>query len=206
MARVGLDVDGVIYKFVDALRLSIHKQTGRPLEEMPPAQSWNFFSDLWNMSVAEYHAAVRKGITEGDLLWQGDMYDDCKEVMEYMYYERCDHITLITARSYQGIESLCAGATKYWLDHVAQLPYHDLEILDYAGHKAGRGFDVLFDDAPHHVERAIIDGENAVLFDQAWNTHMTYAPRVHNWLGVKSYMDDHFPISLKLLQNSSEDG
>jgi hypothetical protein len=204
MARVGLDLDHVIYKFVDALRTSIHKRTGKPLSEMPPAQTWNFFSDTWNMSLAEYHQAVRDGITDGDLLWRGDMYDNCKQVMEYMYRDRGDHITIITARSYQGIEKLCIGATKYWLDNVAGLPYHELELLDYAGEKTGRSFDVLFDDAPHHIERAIIAGENAVLFDQPWNMHMAYAPRVYGWQGIRNYMDEHFPRNAKLLSNSAE--
>ncbi len=194
MARIGFDIDGVAYNFVYALRDEICRETGVPKEELPDAETWNFFKDQWKFTTKQYHEFVINGVKNNKIFWRGDTYEKCKEVVDYMYHVRGDEITFITARTYPGIENLCRYATEYWLNEVANLPYHHLEVIGHDGTKEGRQFDVLFDDAPHHIENAIIAGENAILFDQPWNRHMTYAERVHGWAGILNYVEEKFPV------------
>jgi len=189
MAKIGLDVDGNAYKFVDAFRNNLIQLDGRTAEELPPAEDWNFFK-TWGYSTAEYMNMVVKCVTEGDLFWKGDMYPDCKEVVEYLY-DLGHEITFITSRFYPGIDEICSEATFHWFDNEAMLPYDNIIITE---DKSGYGLDVLFDDAPHQVERNIIAGEKAVIVDQLWNQHMTYPQRVTGWLGILDYVEEYFPI------------
>jgi len=192
MARVGLDLDGVCYKFVDALRFYIYESTGRALDEMPPATRWEFYED-WGYSLAEYKQIVAAGVKDSDLFWRGQMYDGCKEAVDYLYHIRQDHIVLITSRFTPAQPKLAYEATYYWVNNVAGLPYNDLILSD---DKFGYGFDVLFDDAPYQFEKNKKSGENnMVVFDQPWNWHLTDAPRVYGWTGLLNYVEEKFPVA-----------
>jgi 5'-nucleotidase len=190
MARIGLDLDGVTYRFVEALRLYIHQTTGRPLEEMEPAQTWDFFKHQWGYTSAEYIEFVKQGVSDGKIFWQGDLFENAKESIDYLYHERGDDIIFITSRSFPGVENLCKHATQYWLNNQAELPFD--EII-YADKKYGYQLDVLFDDAPHIIEDVGSHGEKVVVFDQPWNAHLIYPDRVYGWKGVMEYVESHFP-------------
>jgi 5'(3')-deoxyribonucleotidase len=79
------------------------------------------------------------------------------------------------------------------LNNVAVVPYDELITVGHDDTKIAHLVDVLFDDAPHHVENAIAEGQNAVIFDQAWNRHLSY-PRVYGWKGIREYIDENFPV------------
>jgi 5'(3')-deoxyribonucleotidase len=192
MARIGLDLDGVCYKFVDAFRSHLFFQKGIPLEKMPPATRWEFYED-WGFSLAEYKSLIVDGTKYGDLFWKGDMYEGCKEVIDYLYHVRQDEIVFVTSRSIKTQPNLAEYATFYWLNDVAGLPYHELILTD---DKFGLGLDVLFDDAPYQFEKHENAGEHGVIFDQPWNWHVAHAPRVYGWTGVLNYVKEKFPSSV----------
>ena len=189
MARIGFDIDGVTYKFVDAFRDYIHQSLGLPLDKMPPATRWEFYED-WGFSLQEYLQIIAEGTKHGDVFWKGDMYDGCKEVVDYLYHIRGDEIIFITSRNIKGEPNLATLATHHWLNNVAGLPYHELIMSD---DKFGQNLDVLFDDAPYQFEKHSEAGEHGVVFDQPWNWHLQHAPRVHGWQGVLQYVEENLP-------------
>jgi 5'(3')-deoxyribonucleotidase len=190
MARIGLDLDGVVYRFVDKLRDFIYETTGRPLDEMPPALVWDFFKLQWGYTTAEYKQFVIDGVNDLQIFWRGDMYEGAAEAINYMYKVRKDEIVFITSRHYTGVEKLAEHATFYWINNVAGLPYNELIFAD---DKTGYNLDVLFDDAPHNIEGLTAHGERVVAFDQPWNMHLTQADRVYGWKGLLDYVETHFP-------------
>jgi 5'(3')-deoxyribonucleotidase len=159
---------------------------------MPPATRWEFYED-WGFSLAEYKSLIVDGTKYGDLFWKGDMYEGCKEVIDYLYHVRQDEIVFVTSRSIKTQPNLAEYATFYWLNDVAGLPYHELILTD---DKFGLGLDVLFDDAPYQFEKHENAGEHGVIFDQPWNWHVAHAPRVYGWTGVLNYVKEKFPSSV----------
>lgn len=191
MANVGLDVDGVIYNFIKALRYYIHQTKGVPLSSMPDVPTWDFY-DHWGLTKSEYYKIVTNGIKHDGFLKTGDAIEGAKEAVHYMYHTRKDHITLVTARDYGGVEDIAKASTAHWFEW-AGIPYHKLVLTH---NKVGFNFDAMFDDSPKNIERIRAAGENAVVFTQPWNAEMKDVPRVHGWDGVLNYLEENFPIQV----------
>jgi 5'(3')-deoxyribonucleotidase len=188
MARIGIDIDGVCYDFVDALRNYIHKKTGRPLHEMPDSHHWLFFQEEWGYSVDEYHKFIHEGVLDLDIFWRGKIYEGCKESLEYLFYKLNHEIVFITARVFDGIKNYCKYATEYWVMSHG-LPYSCI-IVD--NDKTNKPIDILFDDSIYQIESRILHGEKAVIFDRPWNQEETHVERVLNWEDLVRYVEEKF--------------
>lgn len=187
---IACDLDGVGYNFVDRLRMFINEYTGKPIRQMPPARSWNFFSDQWGLTAAEYNEYVMEGVRQGFLFREGKAIPGFKDALDYFGKVRGDYVKIVTSRAFPGLEEAAATATKQWLENENIL-FNELVLTE---DKAAVTFDLLIDDAPHHIENAIIAGADAIVFDQPWNRHMTYPPRAHGWQEVIEYIDKNYPI------------
>lgn len=192
MARIGIDIDGVAYRFVDKLRECIHADLGIPRTAMPPATRWEFYED-WGFSYADYKDLIRRYVTESDLFWRGEMYPGCREAI-WNIYNAGHQVIFITSRYVKDSPNMAQHATYHWLNNEAGLPYHELVLSD---NKFEHGVDVLFDDAPYQYEQNTANGLTQVVFDQLWNQHLTEAPRVYGWNGVLNYVENHYPIRNK---------
>jgi 5'(3')-deoxyribonucleotidase len=183
MARIGLDIDGVSYRFVDTLRQYIHEKTGKPLSEMPPADTWDFFEDQWGISADEYIQFVTDGVRDRVVFWEGPVEEKCKEVVHTL--RTLGHeVVFITARRFKGIESLCEMATKYWLDSN-QIEYDEIII---SNDKTGHNLDILLDDSPAQIESMVLHGGKALVFDQPWNQNLLFVDRVYGWVDFMFYI------------------
>lgn len=189
MARIGFDIDGVSYRFVDKLRECIHYDMGIPRNEMLPATRWEFYED-WGFTLDEYKALILKYVKDSDLFWRGGVYEGCKEAI-WNIYNAGHEVIFITSRFIKQEPHLAKYATVHWLNNEVGLPYHELIMSD---NKFDHKLDVLFDDAPYQYEQNTANGLTQVVFDQLWNQHLVEAPRVYGWNGVLNYVENHFPI------------
>ena len=91
-------------------------------------------------------------------------------------------IRLITHRLYVnwGHQEVVAD-TVAWLDEHG-IPYRDLCFL---GQKPEVQADIYVDDAPHNVEALRAAGNDVIVFDQPYNTHLG-EPRATTWEEVES--------------------
>lgn len=192
MAKLGFDIDHVLYRFYDVLRNHIHRVSGKPLAEMPDPTVWNFMVDQWGLTMPQYINYVIDGIVNGEIFWKGEPYPLAKYVIEKLKYEYGHEIVLVTARSFPSIENVCRYATEHWLNDEIGIPYDELIIVGPTDSKVGHNIDVLFDDAPHHLIEWNDNGDNVVAFDQVWNAHLHTIPRVVGWLGILEYVQKNF--------------
>jgi hypothetical protein len=187
MARIGIDIDGVCYDFIDALRLYINESSGKPLEEMPEAQVWDFFEEQWGINANRYIKFVVDGVLDGKIFWQGKIYPGCLEVIRTL--KQMGHeIIFITARKFHTIEAICALATISWIEQN-NLPYDKIIV---SNDKTGYDLDLLIDDSPNQIENHVLHGEHAVIFDQPWNQDIKYCDRVYGWNDVLKYVENYF--------------
>lgn len=187
MARIALDCDGVLYRFVPALRDFIFISTGRPLEEMPDADNWSFYENQWGYTLEEYKDFMIKGLEANMLMWYGEEEENASWGVKELY-NIGHHITVITARNFPGYEDMGRWSTEYWLASH-NIPYHDLIL---SSKKIGYGFDCLIDDAPHNIAQLTEAGECAVIFDQPWNRHVEHEHRVYDWIDVVNFIEKTF--------------
>lgn len=203
--RIGIDLDGTVYNFVDQFRLYVHNSTGKPMSEMPPANTWEFFSDQWGIPAKEYHSLMRKGVEDGEIFWKGEAFPNAIDTINKMYEERLDEIIFVTSRGAHGgliTQELALEATRSWLNSVG-VNYDQLILTD---NKDQLDLSILIDDAPYQIEKAIVAGQDAIIFDQLWNQHMTYVrQRAFGWDHVYTILQENYPVDVtKILFENTE--
>ena len=189
--RLGLDCDGVIYNFVDTLRNFIYEYEGeynRPLSSMPDAETWNFFTDQWGLTIEVYKKYTLAGIDAGVIFGEGQAIPGAKEAIDSLSHDY--EIILVTSRSGFGERyDKCRENTLKWLAEN-QIWF---DGLIFAEDKTNRGIDLLLDDAPHQVGNAVAVDERVVVFDQPWNRHVEHQDRVMDWEDFELYVRHRFP-------------
>lgn len=172
---IGVDLDGVAYRFVDALRGYIHAATGRPVESMPTAQSWNFYKDQWAMSSAEFLEHFRNGINDGVIFAIGAPYPGTVEALGRIA-EDGHRIHIVTARMIAGAEAAARANTRRWLADW-NIPHHSLVFSD---DKTSVRTDVFLEDAPHNYDALDAAGVEVWLMHRRWNAQHP-GRRVADW-------------------------
>lgn len=167
--RIGVDLDGVVYNFVDALSTYINSEV--PLAT--PTQ-WDFWHD-WFMEFEEWKQHFSNAVTDKFVFYRGDPLPG--SMFGLARLKSLGHsIHIVTDRPFDGAYAF----TKEWLDSNS-VPYDTLTI---SPDKAEVATDIFLDDKPDNVRRIAEVGALGVLRDQPWNREASAAalPRIKNWL------------------------
>lgn len=162
--RVGVDLDGVCYDFVDSVR----RHLDRP--ELPDADCWDFFKHQWGMTTADFLACCAEGVDAGVIFRTGEPLPETAWALHAL--KGMGHtIHIVTNRNF-GKRSV--QNTADWLaDH--DLPYH---TLTFAADKTTVPVDVFIEDNVENYQALDADGVAAFLMDRPWNRHLDTARRV----------------------------
>lgn len=198
--RLGIDVDGVLYEFVESYRNWLCKLTGRPASDFPDAESWSFYKEQWGLTSAEYIDILVQGVNAKEVFWRGNRVPGSLEAVTQLYREGYE-IVIITAREYDGILTHPRFATEHWLG-INGYPYHEL-IVSHDKTKAEYNLDILIDDSPTNLENHGAAGLRAVAFDQRWNHLLKDHERCIGWPGVIEFVHENFPLNVA---NSAANG
>lgn len=175
--RLGMDLDGVIYNFVDEFRNYLIDHQGRDPEELIPATQWNFFYD-WGMTLEEYEFYLTQAAIDGYVFKSGEVYAGAVEALlevEKMGFE----IVVITARRLTDVlahHEIIEQNTYNWLTDN-NIPHHGLII---SNEKTTHDLNILVDDSVKNVENFILAGGRGYIFDRPWNQDYPYN-RIDNW-------------------------
>ena len=137
--RLGIDLDGVTYDFVDSVRRYLHEEHSKPLSEMTFEGDWHFYKE-WGLTSEEFLWYCSRGVDEGHIFRSGAAYPGALEALRELQVMG-HQIHLITARAYG---SRYIHNTADWL-HEVQLPY---DSLTFTVSKEIAMVDVLLDDYP----------------------------------------------------------
>lgn len=177
--RLGIDLDGVVYPFVEQFTKYAEMRLGRSL---PEVKQWNFPVEQWGLTVERFIELMADGANEGFLWWEGQPEFGAREVL--LKLRDLGHkIIFVTDRAPKGGEWQAKVATITWL-HDHGFEYDGLFVVR---DKTGLGLDLLIDDGPHNIERADAAGEMAVVFDRPWNRDVETG-RVYSWSDVQTWV------------------
>jgi 5'(3')-deoxyribonucleotidase len=180
--RIGVDLDGVCYDFVDALRRWGHKVTGRPLEEFGPATHWGFYED-WKWSEQEFLQHYRDALTAGFMFRDGPIFFDA--LMGLRKLRALGHrIDIMTDRGLPGILDVAETSTKHWLKEN-DVPFDSLYI---GRNKTLVPVDICIEDSVKHYEALLRGGSNPRMLTRPWNRGYD-AIRVSDWAGFLEEVD-----------------
>lgn len=174
---VGVDLDGCVYRFVDAMRAWAHRAEGVPLASMPEARSWDAMTDEWGWSAEDFARRYRASVHAGDLFWRGGAYPGAVGTLRALAADG-HRIEVVTARATAGVDpELARDATRHWLE-AHGVPFDALAIC---ADKEHHEVDCFIEDAPHNVARLEAAGRRPHLIDRPWNRDADVARRVRTW-------------------------
>lgn len=167
--RVGIDLDGVTYDFVGALRARIAKARRQPQAQLGDPTCWEYW-DEWSMNEDEWKQHFAAGVKAGDLFSRGKPLDHGS--INLIHSMHSVHIVTDRPRG-------AHGATRDWLSK------HNIlyDSLTFTADKTSVPTDVFVDDKPENVEALEAVGVDAVLFDRPWNRGpgSKGLHRIHGW-------------------------
>lgn len=178
MARIGLDLDGVLYDFAHSLRQYLVDHGYGDPEDYPPTETWTFY-EQWGMNLEEFKDFCDDGVRAGYIFNIGGPI----ESPDLWRLRLAGHkIHVVTDRSF-GNPGESQIATVRWLQRHG-FPF---DSITYTADKAGVRLDYLIDDKVENVEALLETGCKAYLRDQPWNRHATHLPRLAS---VAEYIEE----------------
>lgn len=167
MARIGIDIDGVMADYIEAVRrASADLLNLRLPDQMPPTYSPIGPGWLPDKSAFEkVHAAVTEKVWDKPPLERPGLLSEVTSTLRESGHE----VVIITARcapSGAGYDDAhVQQGTRRWLD-AHEVVYDD---AIFTAVKYGHGLDLLVDDNPSILSVVRAAGERAVAFDHRYN-------------------------------------
>lgn len=180
---VAVDIDGVLYELVEALRQWRHRRLGVPLAAMPDPGVYDL-ETAWNYSSGALVADLVAGVKDREVFWKGPAHQPGLAGVRAL--KAAGHrVVLVTARNLPGIEDLCREATEFWLASPGVEVDYDELIL--ASDKTTVEWDFLIDDYEKNVRAGHGAGRHAVLVNRGWN--VSVALQQSPWEDIPALVD-----------------
>lgn len=177
--RIGVDLDGVVYDFVDSFRRYL-VGIGHALDALPEPNVWEMW-EAWGMGKDEWLAHFSAGIESGEIFGSGAPYRGAAEVLDNL--SLAGHaIHIVTHRN---VHPDAIGLTAKWLDR------HDIwhDTLTFSADKTVVPCDIFIEDNIDNARALDVAGTCAVLMDRAWNQNAPGIKRVSNWGEFQKMVD-----------------
>lgn len=178
--RLMVDLDGVVYDFVDTLTYWCRWREGMSSDRLPYPASWDFYRDQWGLTLEEFLAIGGRAVDDGYLFAEGYSIEGAIDGLHALR-DAGHTIHIATDRSYG---SRSVENTERWLTANA-VPY---DSLTFGRDKSVVDADIYIDDRDKNVEALRAAGKSAVIFDQPWNQNVD-GPRVYDWPEFVSFVE-----------------
>lgn len=116
-----LDVDGVLYDFVTALRNVVAVENSRRHQDLPDATKWEFYED-WGLSEEAFRSAYRLGVRRHNLCDMVDPMDGSVAVLQKVVASGC-HIVIASDCGLDPVRPLAEQQRTTWLSRHS-VPHH----------------------------------------------------------------------------------
>lgn len=185
---VGLDSDGVLYDFVEALRQWIHHLTGRPLSELGPATCWDFYKYDWGYTTPEFLDLFASGVRAGAVFGDGAPYPGTAQALRRLS-EAGNRLVVVTNRVIADVDpEWSEQLTRSWIARWG-LPVDDVVL---SADKTVTDASVFLEDHVGNYDDLAAAGVHAVLFDRPWNRgEGCTRTRVRTWDEFCTLVENH---------------
>ena len=111
---LGIDLDGCVYDFVDALRRTVAARTGIDVASLKDACCWNFFAHCWGLTLAEFLDHFAHGVDTGTIFGTGTPLPGAVETLQALAADGHE-LHIITDRGGNGSREIAEASTRAWL-------------------------------------------------------------------------------------------
>lgn len=162
MARIGIDLDGVLYPFDDAIRKYLHYRHQFDWKAMPAPEHWHFYED-WGLTREAFDWYCNTAVDDGYLFRVSEPYAGSHEAM-WKLRSAGHSIHIVTARNF-GLPGHVEKDTVAWLAKH-ELPY---DTITFSHDKTVVRTDWFIDDKVDNFLALDKTWTIPVLMDQPWN-------------------------------------
>ncbi len=158
--KVAIDIDSTLFHYWDGFAAAARRRFG---VELPYEHqvTWG----IPELRPEQVRALVSETHSEQNIL-AGDPYPGAVETVR-AWHEAGHHIHITSHR-----DTGCHAATARWLDAIG-LPYEELYCsYDKVSRCAEIGVDVLIDDSPVNLDRALAEGISVATIAHPWNREL----------------------------------
>lgn len=166
MARIGLDLDGVVYKFT----LAFQKHVAKCKPELfsgdvnKEADVWDWFTG-WGMSRDAFLAEMDCAVGNLDLFWNGELYENDipKQIRRLQDADHTVHV--VTHRFSKKLPFTAEEGTRYWLPNRGIFP----DSITFAKDKTSVPTDFFLEDNLDNYFALDRAGVRSILIDRPYN-------------------------------------
>jgi uncharacterized HAD superfamily protein len=183
--RLGLDLDGVLYRWTDTARYLLQEHWA-----VDPGESQYFDWIKDNVPAHAWEWLWREGITEHGLFRYGSLYKGSREFLSRMT-QYCDNV-IITSRP-----ASAALDTMDWLSYQ-RIPTSEVHIIGARQKKSTvePKCDIYIDDATHNALDILENTEAPIIVpDRPYNQDLPSNPRVirtKSWQQVEEALVNYY--------------
>lgn len=188
-ARLGIDLDEVVFRYFHTFRPFAAKELGRPEEDLRDPAFYSLVASGW-FNEEEHYRQVHGTAVDAGLYRDLEVIEGASENLWKLNDEGFT-IHIITSRFVnKGQHGTVISQTGESLDKN-NIPFHS---ITFDGLKYEHNADVYLDDAPHNIETLRKEGKFVVIFDTTYNRHID-GLRVKNWEEFYQIVTDRFPAT-----------
>lgn len=182
--NIGLDLDGVVYPFVDGVRKFLVDCVGYEPEQLGPVTQWRMYED-WGMSEGDFRIHLESAVDHGLLFWTPGPCEGTREALQRLV-DAGHTLHVVTARGEFGSPGQAERLTREWTEEY--LPA--VASLTFAQDKTVVRCDVFLEDRVENYDSLIHHGVRATLINQPWNQQVEEFPWRRRVDTVGEFVDD----------------
>ena len=184
--RIGLDLDGVVLHYEDALRQYTAKKKGINPSAIKPANDYSFAKSGWFDTEEEFKATHAEAVEKG-LYRTLKPFEGASEKL-WKLSDAGAIITVITSRFVvNGQHAKVISQTAANLEKN-KIPFRSIVFDSEKNHHMA---DIYIDDSPSNIKRLRAEGRHVLVFDALYN-RSEKGPRAKNWDEVYPYIISSF--------------
>lgn len=178
MAVVGVDLDGVVFKFTKAFvqhvaKCKPHFNSGDPELEAP---SWDWFIK-WPMTREEFLAEMTCAVDSMELFWTAELYED-DIAWQVQRLQEAGHFVHIVTHRFSGSAPNSSEAATIWALSRNGVRYDD---ITFAKDKTSVPTDYFLEDNTENYLALRDAGVEAFLIDRPYNRDIDGAYRIYSF-------------------------
>lgn len=178
--KIGVDLDGVCYPFVQQYRYFKQNETGKAY---PEVETWKFYEE-WGISLDEFLEDLRE--CSKAIFSHGTPPRLAATTLRSLLHHGHE-IVYCTHRPKEAEDVTRAWLDKWGFPRLDKWGFPVADGVIFTPDKNAHGFDLIVDDCTDILVSAQKAGIEAVAFDQPWNQDWT-GPRVHTWGAFRNYV------------------
>lgn len=197
---VGLDLDGVVFDYVDAFAEVVSLCKGVPVAEIPEPREWDFVAAGWPIdSQEEFLELHRYGVVHRAMFLTGDEIPGASDGVWRLNDAEIEPRIVTHRLITHGDHPTVISDTVRWLSMLRPDGRPRVPARSYAFYedKEQAGADVYVDDAPHKVTQLRQAGRPTIVFNQPYNQELP-GPRAHNWFELTEMIQEFADSAGKL--------